>query len=55
MDRAVLAFLKSEALYPADFTIQADGGREAKSGVGEEDCVSVELHTLKSQPASVGA
>ena len=25
MDRAVLAFLKSEALHPADFTIRGDG------------------------------
>jgi CRISP-associated protein Cas1 len=25
VDRAVLAFLKSEALHPADFTIRADG------------------------------
>jgi CRISPR-associated protein Cas1 len=25
VDRAVLAFLKSEALYPADFTIREDG------------------------------
>jgi hypothetical protein len=25
VDRAVLLFLKSEALHPADFTIRADG------------------------------
>jgi CRISP-associated protein Cas1 len=25
VDRAVLAFLKSEALHPADFTIREDG------------------------------
>ena len=25
MDRGVLAFLKSEALHPADFTIRGDG------------------------------
>jgi len=32
MDAAVLAFLRSEALHPADFTIR---GGEAQYGVGE--------------------
>jgi len=37
VDRAVLAFVKSEAPHPADFTIRADGvGGETQSGVGEE-------------------
>jgi CRISPR-associated protein Cas1 len=34
VDRAVLSFLKSEALHPADFTIRGDGVVEAESGVG---------------------
>jgi CRISP-associated protein Cas1 len=38
VDRAVLAFLKSEALHPADFTIREDGGREADSRLGEANC-----------------
>ena len=36
VDRAVLSFLKSEALHPADFTICGDGVVEAESGVGQE-------------------
>lgn len=34
LDRAVLAFLRTEALHPADFTIRVDGG-EAQSGAGK--------------------
>ena len=35
VDRAVLAFLKSEALHPADFTIQRGWSGAAQSGAGE--------------------
>jgi hypothetical protein len=35
VDRAVLSFLKSEALHPADFTIRGDGVVGLDPGVGE--------------------
>ena len=35
VDGSVLAFLKSEALHPADSTIREDGVGRAQSGVGE--------------------
>jgi hypothetical protein len=35
VDRAVLSFIKSKALHPADFTIREDGVVEAQSRVGE--------------------
>ena len=36
VDRAVLAFLKSETLHPVRFHDPSRWGREAQSGVGEE-------------------
>jgi CRISPR/Cas system-associated endonuclease Cas1 len=55
LDRAVLAFLKSEALHPADFTNRADGVVRLNPELAKRLYFFVELLRLKSQAAARGA
>jgi CRISP-associated protein Cas1 len=52
VDRAVMAFLKSEALHPADFTIRSDGVIRLNPELARRVAGLIAFHPISGNEAS---